>query len=201
MKESQRQNQEKNTQKTQKGTYRVAVLGSTRALCFAAILAAMSIVLGKFLQIPNPFQEFIRISFENLPILLAGLTMGPISATLIAVVADLLGCVLYGYSINPLITLGAAAVGLTAGLIGLFLKRKPLLLRVILATVTAHIVGSVLIKSAGLAAWYLSKYELGYWEFVGWRGVNYALVATAEALLLYLLLRNRALQKQFERMC
>lgn len=195
------QNQEKNTQKLRKGTYRIAVFGSTRALCFAAILAAMSIVLGKFLQIPNPFQEFIRISFENLPILLAGLTMGPVSAALIAVVADLLGCVLYGYSINPIITLGAAAVGLTAGLIGLLLKKKPLLLRVILATVTAHIVGSVLIKSAGLAAWYLSKYELGYWEFVAWRGVNYAIVATAETLLLYLLLRNRALQKQFERMC
>ena len=193
-------NRQENNQKPRKGAARVAIFGNTRALCFAAILAAMSIVLGKFLQIPNPFGEFIRISFENLPILLAGLTMGPVSATIIAVVADLLGCVLYGYSINPIVTLGAATVGLTAGVVGLLFKKKPLLLRVILSTVTAHIVGSVLIKSAGLAAWYLTKYELGFWEFVAWRGVNYALVSTAEALLLYLLLHNRALQKQFERM-
>ncbi len=197
--------QEKNNaqapQKSRKFTHRIAVFGNTRALCFAAILAAMSIVLGKFLQIPNPFGEFIRISFENLPVLLAGLTMGPVSAMIIAIVADLLGCVLYGYSINPIVTLGAAAVGLVAGLIGYFLKGRPLLLRVIFATVMAHLCGSVLIKSAGLAAWYLTKYELGYLEFVAWRGVNYAIVATAEILLLYALLRNRALQKQFERMC
>ena len=170
-----------------------------RLLCASALLAALSIVLGKYLAIN--VTDSIRLSFENLPVLMAGVFLGPLVGGAVGMVADLLGCVLVGYAINPIITLGAAAVGLTAGLIGLLLKKKPLLLRVILATVTAHIVGSVLIKSAGLAAWYLSKYELGYWEFVAWRGVNYAIVATAETLLLYLLLRNRALQKQFERMC
>ena len=192
---------QENGKKNKKSACRIAVFGNTRALCFAAILAAMSIVLGKFLQIPNPFQEFIRISFENLPVLLAGLTMGPVVAMLVGVVADLLGCVLYGYSINPTITLGAAAIGLIAGLVGYLFKNRALLLRVTLATVTAHAVGSVLIKSKGLADWYLTKYELGFWEFVAWRGVNYALIATAETLLLYALLKNRALQKQFERMC
>ncbi|MBR3862226.1 MAG: hypothetical protein IKM42_01040, partial [Clostridia bacterium] len=52
-----------------RGKARVGGFGSLRRLCFAAILAAMSLVLGKFLQIPHPFQEFIRISFENLPVL------------------------------------------------------------------------------------------------------------------------------------
>ena len=94
----------------------VAVFGTLRGLCFAAICAAMSLVLGKFLQIPNPFQSFIRISFENLPVLLAGITLGPLAGALVGGVADLLGCLLYGYAINPVVLLGAVSVGFVSGL-------------------------------------------------------------------------------------
>ena len=48
----------------------IAVFGNPRAMCLAALLAAMSLILGKFLQIPTPFSQIIRISFENLPLLL-----------------------------------------------------------------------------------------------------------------------------------
>lgn len=178
---------------------RLGAFGNLSRLCFAAILAAMSLVLGKFLQIPNPFQEFIRISFENLPILLAGLTMGPVVGALVGVVADLIGCALYGYSINPIITVGAAAVGAVSGIMSHYVVRKPLLARVIVSAALAHTVGSVLIKSAGLAAWYLTKYQLGYFEFLAWRALNYAIVCTAECLILCLLFRHRGFVKQMER--
>ena len=183
------------------GKTRVSGFGSLRRLCFAAILAAMSLVLGKFLQIPHPFQEFIRISFENLPVLLAGISMGPIVGALVGAVADLLGCVLYGYSINPIVTLGAASVGLISGFLARYVVKKSLLAQVTVSVSLAHLVGSVLIKSAGLAAWYLAKYEFGYLEFLGWRLLNYVIVGVAECLLLYLLLRNRAFAKQIKEMC
>ncbi len=179
----------------------IPVFHSLQGLCFAAILAAMSIVLGKFLQIPNPFQEFIRISFENLPIMLAGFALGPIAGILVGIVADLIGCLLYGYTINPIITLGSASVGLVSGFISNYLIKKPLILQVIVSVSASHIIGSVLIKSAGLAVWYLAKYELGYWEFVLWRLINYAIVATAECIIIYLLYKNRAFRKQIEGMC
>ncbi len=183
------------------GKTRVRGFGSLRRLCFAAILAAMSLVLGKFLQIPHPFQEFIRISFENLPVLLAGISMGPVVGALVGTVADLLGCVLYGYSINPIITLGAASVGLVSGFLARYVVKKSLLAKVAVSVSLAHLVGSVLIKSAGLAAWYLAKYEFGYLEFLGWRFLNYVIVGVAECLVLYLLLRNRAFAKQIKEMC
>ncbi len=176
------------------------VFGSLKGLCFAGILSAMSIIFGKFLQIPNPFQDFIRISFENLPIIIAGISLGPIAAALVGTVADLIGCILYGYSINPIITFGAASVGLVSGFISNYVLKKPLALKIITSTVLAHIIGSVMIKSAGLAAWYLSKYELGYLEFVAWRLLNYVFVATAECIIIYLLLKNPAFQKQIEGM-
>ena len=183
------------------GKTRVRGFGSLRRLCFAAILAAMSLVLGKFLQIPHPFQEFIRISFENLPVLLAGISMGPVVGALVGTVADLLGCVLYGYSINPIVTLGAASVGLISGFLARYVVKKSLLAKVAVSVSLAHLVGSVLIKSAGLAAWYLAKYEFGYLEFLGWRFLNYVIVGVAECLVLYLLLRNRAFAKQIKEMC
>ncbi|MBE6604205.1 MAG: folate family ECF transporter S component [Ruminococcaceae bacterium] len=192
--------EENTTQNTPKraAKRRASGVGSLRRLCFAAALAAMSLVLGKFLQIPHPFQEFIRISFENLPILLAGIALGPVHALLVGVVADLLGCLLYGYPINPIVTLGAAVVGLTAGVMSHYVIKKPLGARVAAAVAVAHLLGSVLLKSAGLAAWYLAKYELGYIQFLGWRIVNYVMVGVAEGVVLYLLLRNRAFAKHME---
>lgn len=179
---------------------KIPIFKSLEGLCFAAILSAMSLILGKFLQIPNPFQDFVRISFENLPIILAGFTLGPIAAAFVGVVADLIGCLLYGYTINPIVTLGAAAVGLVSGFVGTYVIKTPLLLKVTVSTALAHVIGSVLIKTAGLAAWYLAKFELGYMEFLAWRLLNYLIVGFAECIILYLLLKNRAFQKQITKM-
>ena len=178
----------------------IALFGNLRALCLAALFSAMSLILGKFLQVPTPFAEIIRISFENLPILMAGITMGPLVGAAVGVVADLLGCLLYGYSINPLVTLGALTVGLVSGLMAHYVVRRPPILKIVFATVAAHLLGSVLIKSLGLAAWYLSRYSMGLAQLMLWRTLNYALIGAAEAGLLYLLLGHRGLSSQLERM-
>ena len=188
-------------EKKRRAPYTVAVFGNPRALCLAALLSAMSLILGKFLQIPTPFSELVRISFENLPVILAGIVLGPLAGAMTGAVADLVGCLAYGYSINPLITLGAAAVGLVSGSASLLLRKSPLLLRISVSAVLAHLVGSVLIKTAGLAAWYLASYEIGYAELVLWRLLNYAIIAVLEITLLYILLRHRGVARQLERMC
>jgi len=193
--------EKKKKSEQKKAISRLPVFGSLAGLCFAGILTAMSIVLGKFLQIPNPFQDFIRISFENLPIFIAAFSLGPIAAATVGVVADLIGCLLYGYTINPIITLGAAAVGTVSGVLSNYVFKKPLILKVTLSVIISHTIGSVLIKSYGLAKWYLAKYELGYLEFILWRGVNYLLISVAECVIIYFMLRNRAFKNQIERMC
>ena len=178
----------------------VAVFGNLHALCVAAVLAAMSLVLGKFLQIPNPFQDVIRLSFENLPILFAGITMGPLVGAMVGAVADLIGCALYGYAINPLITLGGAAVGFLSGTVAHYVVKKHLLLKIIVSSAVAHLVGSVVIKSLGLAAWYLGSFGMGLTELMLWRLLTYSIIAACEITLLYVLLRHKALKKQIERM-
>ena len=157
------------------------------ALC--AFLVALSIVCGKFLKIP--VGDVLRFSFENLPILFAGLVFGPVEGVLVGVVADLLGCVLYGYAVNPLVTAGAVCIGLLAGLGGIVLRRLPLTWRVMVTTAAAHLVGSVVVKTLGLAQYY----TMPLLPLMGWRLLNYVIVGIAEAFVLCLLLRNKGIQR------
>lgn len=155
-----------------------------RVLLLMSLFMALSIVFGKFLAFN--LGEMLRISFENLPILFAGLTLGPIAGVTVAVGADLLGCLLVGYAINPIITVGAAIIGLLAGLVGNLTHKFPLSLRVIFTVLIAHLIGSVGVKTAGLAAFYGVSYPV----LMLWRAPNYLLVGTAEGILLFVLLRS-----------
>ena len=110
---------------------------------------------------------------------------------LVGVVADLLGCVLYGYAVNPLVTVGAACIGLLAGVGGIVLRRLPLTWRVVLTTTVAHLIGSVLVKTLGLAQYY----SMPLLPLMGWRLLNYVIVGVAEAFALCLLLRHRGLMR------
>ena len=176
------------------------VFGNLRVMVCAALFVALSIIFGKFLQIPNPFQNVIRISFENTPVIMAGIFFGPCVGAFVGVVADLLGCVLYGYAINPIVTLGAAAVGLFSGIVSHYVFRKNLWLKAIFSVFFAHLLGSVALKSLGLAAWYLSQYNMGIGELMLWRLVTYFAIGVAEALIIVALLKNRNFSAMLERM-
>ena len=178
----------------------IALFGNMRVMTCAGLLAALSIVLGKFLQIPNPFQDIIRISFENTPLIMSGIFFGPCVGLVTGAVADLLGCALYGYSVNPLVTLGAASVGFVAGIISNYIIRRGLLIKTVSAVLFSHVIGSVVIKSVGLAAWYLSTYNMGLTELMLWRLLTYAIIGAAETVIIYALLRNRGFSSQLERM-
>ena len=96
------------------------IKGGVKGLVTLAMLMALSIVLGKFLNIP--IGDSIRISFENLPLILSGILFGPVAGMITAVCADLLGCLLRGYAIIPLITVAAGVIGLLSGLMSKLVK-------------------------------------------------------------------------------
>ena len=169
--------------KTEKGRF-----GSIRVLAMSAVLVAMSIVCGKYLAFG--FGNVLRFSFENLPILMAGMLFGPLAGVAVGVVADLIGCLLVGYAINPILTVGAAFIGLAGGLIYRLCARLPYSLRLGLAVMTAHLLGSVVIKTVGLAAFY----DMPLWILMLWRLLNYLIVGAAEYVLLYFILKNKGIR-------
>lgn len=167
---------------------------SLKILAASSLMVAISIVCGKYLAIPGG--EVLRFSFENLPIMMAGMLFGPAVGIAVGVVADLVGCILVGYTVNPLVTLGAAAIGFVSGFVWMLLVRRKTgsyAVNVILSVASAHIVGSVVIKTFGLAAYY----AFPLWELMLWRLLNYAIVGAIEGTLLFILMKNKLLVKQF----
>ena len=183
--------EEKTKTRTKRDRKKV-LFGSLKVMVTSALLVAMSIVCGKYLKIP--VGDVMRFSFENLPILLAGMAFGPIVGAITGVLADLIGCVLVGYAINPLVTVGAAVIGFLGGAVYWLCKRLPHVLRTLLTVLFAHVVGSVLIKTFGLAKFY----SMPFFELMLWRALNYLIVAALEFIILYFVMKNKAVRSQLE---
>lgn len=167
------------------------LFGNIRVLVIAALLVAMSIVFGKVLSFTiGP----LRISFENLPILMAGIFFGPVIGMVVGIVADIIGCLIVGYAINPLITAGAACIGLFAGLMYYLPDWKKQEIRIVLTVLTAHVIGSMIVKSIGFMVYY--GYPI---ESVALRVPLYLGITIVESIVLLALLRNKAFSRELER--
>lgn len=147
---------------------------SAKRLARAALFVALGIIFGKYLAVTvGP----VRVSLENLPVLMAGVMLGPLWGGAVGVVADLLGSVMVGYTINPVIAVGAASIGVVSGAV--YQAGKPFKNRLLLAVVLAHAVGSVGIKTAGLVLYY------GYpWAILIYRVPLYATISAVEYLII-----------------
>ena len=88
---------------------------STHNLTVMAALVAMQIILARFLSIQ--VSDILRISFESIPIMLAGLWLGPVNGAIVALVADFLGTIIHGYGAwFPPLALGPISVAVICGL-------------------------------------------------------------------------------------
>lgn len=170
------------------------LFGNTRVMIISALFVAMSFTLGKFLQIP--IGDSIRISLENLTILMAGIFFGPFVGGAVAVVADLVGCLLKGYAINPIITIGAASIGILSGVVSTYLRNKNMTLNIAVSIAVAHIVGSILIKSVGLYIYFGTPLEV-----LAFRIPTYIATGAIEFVIITLLLKNKAFSTQLSKIC
>ena len=83
-----------------------------------------------------------------------------------------------------------AAIGFVGGLMYRLVGKLPLGWRITLSVAAAHLVGSVVIKTFGLAQFY----TLPFGVLMLWRLLNYVIVGAAECLLLAMLLKNKTLR-------
>ncbi len=168
-------------------------LYNIKAISLAALMVAISVLAGKFLAIPR--DGSVRFSLENFPILLSGMIFGPILGALVGVLADFVGCIVVGFSINPIIMAGCACVGLISGIL-FKIPVRSIKLRLLVSVAVSHVAASIFIKSIGLCVYY------GYNMMITvlWRTLNYSIIGVVEFILLYLLFKNtgfRALINRF----
>lgn len=174
---------------------RAAAKSALKRLVLGAMLAAMSVVIGMFCKSFLNFGGGLwRVTFENLPIILAGVFLGPLTGGMVGVVSDLTSYLLSPqiYPPNLVVTFGAFAVGVTSGLMARFVVRERGTKQIVLSAAVAHIIGSMIIKPIGLFQFY-------QWAVLV-RIPLYLVIAPLEILLLCLLWRQKSFRKLFEKM-
>ena len=166
--------------------------GSVRRLTVAAMLTAISVVIGIFCKnFLNFGGGLFRVTFENLPIILSGILFGPVTGGLVGAASDLISYMLSSqiYPPNLIVTAGAVAVGVISGLMSRFAVKERGSLQIILSGAAAHIVGSMIIKPIGL-------YQF-YGVLVLWRIPLYLVIAPLEILLLCHMFRRGSFKRLF----
>ena len=165
---------------------------SPKKIAFAAMLVAMSVIIGIFCK---NFMNFglglFRITFENLPIILAGIYLGPIVGGFVGVATDLISYLLSSqiYPPNLVVTIGAALIGITAGVIPYIFKKRGYS-QIVLSATLSHVIGSMIIKSIGLYQFY------GF--AVLWRIPTYIGIAAIEIFIMCMMYRNRSIRNMLE---
>ena len=169
---------------------RASLFHDLKGLTTAAMLTAISVAIGIFCK---NFLNFsggqLRITFENLPIILSGILFGPLVGGAVGVASDLVSYLMssQAYPPNLIVTLGAFSIGFISGFMARFAVRKRGTLQVVAAALPAHLVGSMIIKTVGLYQFYHAG--------VLWRIPLYLVITPIETVLLCLLFKNQSFQK------
>ena len=170
-------------------------LQNVRTLVSCALLAAVSVVLARFI-IPMP-NETTRFSIEAVPIFLAGMLFGPLPGALVGFVADFVGCLFSGYGYNPLFCLPPILYGVFGGLLRRWLMGKPGLPRLAVSFLPPVVLGSILWQSAALSYVYNSKgsFQASLVYFLSTRTVQFAVTLVLDVLIIYLLMKSRVFDR------
>ena len=165
-------------------------LKNVRTLVSCALLAAVSVVLARFI-IPMP-NETTRFSIEAVPIFIAGMLFGPVPGARVGFVADYVGCLFSGYGYNPLFCVPPILYGLCAGLFRPLLAKKTSILTIALAFLPAVALGSILWQSFSLAFVYGGDAKTAFFlTKLATRSVQFAVTYVIDVLLVWLLYKSK----------
>lgn len=168
-----------------------------KTLCACALLCAAAVVIAyicKFMTVGS-----LRITFENLPIIMSGIFFGPLAGFLTGLCADLVSTAVSFYGLgglNPIITLGAGSIGFMAGMMYRVPGIKKEGVRILLAVGSAHVIGNMIIKSIGLMVYY-SSYSI---VTVLPRVPLYMVIGAVEYILLLIIVKNKGVMKTVEKL-
>lgn len=157
----------------------------TRTLVTLALLCAMEIVLARFCVIW--ITNSIKITFEAIPILMAGILFGPVAGAAVGAVSDIVGAgFLSGLGWMPVLTVTPTLMGLLAGLLRPLLWKRLSLPRLLAVTAPGFILGSML-----WTTWWLSTlYGTPLPALLAVRVPLYCVIATLDTLVLFVLCRS-----------
>lgn len=170
---------------------------SVRELCAVALLTACATAIAYICK-SFTITPYLRVTFENLPLILTGYLFGPWAGLVAGLTSDFLNTlVTYGLGqLNPILTLGAGVVGFTAGAVSRWIIPKKGTVQLAVSVAAAHVAGNMIVKSVGLMIYFSYPILL-----VLPRIPLYICIGTIEFFFLYVLLRNKGVQKMLGVIC
>ena len=166
---------------------------TVRTITYCGLLAAISVVMARLLSFAPVGNT--RWSLDKFPLFLAGMFFGPLAGGLTGFVADAAGSMMQ-YGFNPILCPPAIIYGVAGGLFRYVIAKKQSVIPLAISYLIPTIVGAVLYQSAALA-WVFNSATF-YEAFVvnlGARSIQFAIVATVEIALIYLLLRTKVFNR------
>ncbi len=163
---------------------------SVHILTTAAMLGALSVVIGIFCKNYLNFGNgLFRVTFENFPIIMSGILFGPAVGGAVGLVSDMISYFLstQSFAISPIVTLGAALVGIVAGLMSRYVIKSKGRMGIIFSVIAAHLVGSLLVKTFGIYAYYNMSYGL----LLLYRLPTYSVIAALESFFLCMIFKHK----------
>lgn len=94
---------------------------NVQTLVYMALIVAMHLVLTRVFVIEL---GAYRISIGSVATIMAGLWLGPVAGGVCGLTADLIGCFMKGYAVNPFLTVAAILWGVIPGLAKPFFAKK-----------------------------------------------------------------------------
>ena len=163
---------------------------STKVIVYAALFAAIAVVLGRITAIQIPPDQ--KYALDKFVIFMSGMFFGPIVGSLVGLVSDVCGALLFGTGL-PLWYLCVPPVlyGLTGGLFRSMLKKKFTLPRLCFAYFLPIFLGSFLYQSFALS--YMKGYttfqQVAYAYLIP-RGIQFSIMFVLEVALISILIKT-----------
>ena len=162
---------------------------TTKKLVCCALLAALSVVMARWLCFATP--NGVRWSLDKFPLFLAGMLFGPVLGALTGFAADFLGSLMQ-FGFNPFLCPPAILYGIFGGLMRHFIRKNPTILRLGISYLLPVVLGSILYQSAMLSYFYFDgTLWAGFLYYLGTRTFQFSIMLVVETGILYILLKTK----------
>ncbi len=158
----------------------------TKTLVLAALFVGINIILSR-LGALMLFNNTVRLSFGNVPLILSGLVLGPVPGFLTGVTSDILGFLInsHGGAFHPGFTLSAGLTGAIPGLIMLWRKKINLAV-VIVANLLVYFLISGLLNTL----WLTHLMGTGFAVLLPARLISNIIITVVNIVLIYAVVKS-----------
>ncbi|RQD71518.1 MAG: folate family ECF transporter S component [Tindallia sp. MSAO_Bac2] len=164
---------------------------STKVLVMASFFVGINIILSRIGAIML-FNNSVRLSFGNVPLIISGILLGPLAGLMTGVVSDLLGFLInsHGGAYHPGFTISAGLTGFIPGIVAIAGSRFGFQKFSVTSIVTSNVLVYLLISGFLNTLWLTHLLGTGFWILFPARLASHAIVTVINTMLVYAVVKS-----------